>query len=578
MHLCRFKLHSCKPVARKKLHIFSDEQSYVNNLTHLYIYNQLDEKIINKKKKCDENINKYVGKIAIHLKLNKENCNIIFSLPTFLDIFFFNYFKFNLKSKLIFLSNFFNIKTQKKNHFSLKHEKFEKKKVEILTHLCKTLVNSNLQYVHEIRQKYINKHSKLRSSNKKENNIYQNKVNYILHTPIPVYNKTFLQDLLNQTHNLKDLCIVIYIIRNVILFHTFDYSTILDSVLRKVYLYFNEISISVKNNYEHNLTIFSPPTTSDKNKIEKTKTVKIRDLIYSFYQLTYLHKGNKIQFLFLKILIILGRNYAYIGLQNQDTSLNGRNGTNEISTPTLHNPHRTPIANNLYLSNKDIEQLFYLLSKNSYLKLHFMHPLVIQFYIKLFSLDPSVIYFNKLIIKNNNSNYIFCPITLFPKCTLSYLEFLKKEDVKNYFHIFYQTICIKYLLKRKITFQEKFNNFHDFVCRNMSHKIYVNHSVFYKNIINKIINRSFNLYITKVKRRRGREEKRHSNNKWIKQIMNTLYNKFSENYIYDFTKCKFFYLIYIRRIMSANRRNGMILEKKSTSFLPKQTKKKKKKV
>lgn len=67
MYLC-FINFSCKKIPRKKLYKYCDEQTYINKLTHLYIYHYLGSNIVNTKKNiCSENINKYVGKISNHL-------------------------------------------------------------------------------------------------------------------------------------------------------------------------------------------------------------------------------------------------------------------------------------------------------------------------------------------------------------------------------------------------------------------------------------------------------------------------------------------------------------------------------
>ncbi|CAI7721837.1 hypothetical protein PVIIG_01619 [Plasmodium vivax India VII] len=543
--LSRLKSRTCKPAARKKLHIFCDEQSYADNLTRLYIYNQLDGKNTTEKKAYmaymaySENVNKYVGKVTAHLKINRGNGNIIFSVPTFLDIFFFNYFKFNCKSKLVFLHSVLNIKTHEKTQFRPKQEQNEKKKKKILTHLCQILVNSNTNYVQEIRQKYVNKFYQSNDRDKGDLSNQQPKVKCTPHAIIPLSSRrTFMQDILNQTQNLKDLSILICIVRKASSFHTFDCSKIVDALLRKLYSLIHNLSLAVKPNCASSLGHSSSLTLIDKSKIEQTKTVTIRDLLYSFYQLVYLQGGPKIQFIFLKILAILGRGgqgaWGEAAVEAKEANAN----------PTTS----LPPARNLFLSNKDIEQLLFLLSKNAHLNGHFMHPLVMRFYVKLFTLSPSVTYFNKLIKQNGEANYAFCPISMFPKSSPSYLEFLKKTDVKNYFHTFYQTLCIKYLLKRRALFCEKLSSFDHSACPGMTHSPRLSHFVLYQNIVNKIIARSFYLYQEKV------IPKGKYSHKWVHTTTNSARQKYEKNFIYDFTKCKFFYLIYIRAIMRGRRR------------------------
>ncbi|GAB67547.1 hypothetical protein PCYB_121150 [Plasmodium cynomolgi strain B] len=544
--LFRLKSRTCKPAARKKLHIFCDEQSYAENLIRLYIYNQLDGKNTNEKNAYRENINKYVGKVTAHLKINRGNGNIIFSVPTFLDIFFFNYFKFNHKSKLVFLYSVFNIKTQDKAQFCLKQEQNEKKK------------NFNTL---EIRLKYVNKFYQSNDREKRDLTNQQQKVNCPPHAIIPLSNRrTFIQDILNQTQNLKDLSILICIIRKASSFHTFDYSKILDALLRKLYSHISNFSVAVIPNCTRSLRHCAPLTLIDKSKIEQTKTVKIRDLLYSFYQFVYLQRGQKIHFIFLKILAILGKNYAHLGRGGQSAwgeaakEENANEGTTHHPA-TIHPPVTTHSpACNLFLSNKDIEQLFFLLSKNAPLNGHFMHPLVMRFYVKLFALGPTVTYFSKLIKQNSEASYAFCPISMFPKSSPSYLNFLKKTDVKNYFHTFYQTLCIKYLLKRRINFCENMGTFDHSACSGITHSPRLSHFVLYRNIVNKIIARSFYLYQAKV------NPKGKYNHKWMHTTTNRARQKYEKNYIYDFTKCKFFYLTYIRAIIRG-RRSGKPLGK-----------------
>ncbi|CAA9989812.1 conserved Plasmodium protein, unknown function [Plasmodium knowlesi strain H] len=575
----RFKSRICKPVARKKLHIFCDEQSYADNLTRLYIYNELNGKNRNEKGAYRENINKYVGKVSAHLNINKGNGNIIFSVPTFLDIFFFNYFKFNHKAKLVFLYSVLNIKTQEKALLHLKQEQNEKKKKKILTHLCEILLNFDTNYVQEIRLKYINKFYQSNDRENKGLTNQQQKVNYHHHAIIPLSNrKTFIQHIVNQTQNLKDLSILICIIRKASSFHTFECSKILDALLRKVYSHINNFSVTLKPNYACSLRNSEFLSLIDKSKIEQTKTVKIRDLLYSFYQLVYLQPGQKIQFIFLKILAILGNNCAQLGKDDQGVWGEAANETNanEANTnPANTNPANTNRANanpananpantnpatthspahNLFLSNKDIEQLFFLLTKNLHLNGYFMHPLVMLFYVKLFGLTPTITYFKKLIKKNDRASCSFCPISMFPESSQTYLNFLKKTDVQNYFHTFYQTVCIKYLLKRKINFCEHVNNFDHSVCTGMIHSPRLSHFVFYQRIVNKIIARSFYLYQAKI------NPKGKYAHKWIHTITSSARQKYINNYIYDFTNCKFFYLIYIRAIIRG-RRAGKIVGK-----------------
>ncbi|ANQ10053.1 Uncharacterized protein PCOAH_00040640 [Plasmodium coatneyi] len=537
--LSRLKSRICKPAARKKLHIFCDEQSYADNLTRLYIYNQLDGKNTNEKNAYRENVNKYVGKVSAHLKINKGNGNILFSVPTFLDIFFFNYFKLNHKAKLVFLYSVLNIKTEEKAQFRLKKEQNEKKKKKILTHLCEILVNSDTNYVQEIRLKYINKFYQSNDREKRHLTNQQQKVNCNPHAIIPLSNrKTFIQDILNQTQNLKDLSILICIIRKASSFHTFDCSKILDALLRKLYSHINNFSVAVQPNCARSVRHCASLTLTDQNKIEQTKTVKIRDLLYSFYQLVYLQRGPKIQIIFLRILAILGKNYAYLGKDGQGAWGKAANEFHANPTTSTHSP-----VQNLFLCNKDIEQLFFLLSKNAHLNGHFIHPLVMHFYVKLFGLNPAVTYFSKLIKQNGEASCAFCPISMFPKSSPSYLNFLKKTDVKNYFHTFYQALCIKYLLKRKIKFPDHLSSFDHIACSGVTHAPHLSHVLLYQNIINKIITKSFYLYQAKV------NPKGKYTHKWLHTTTNSARQKYGNNYIYHFTNCKFFHLTYVRAII-----------------------------
>ncbi|KJP85412.1 hypothetical protein AK88_04951 [Plasmodium fragile] len=488
-----------KPAPRKKLHIFCDEQSYADNLSRLYIYNQLDAKNTNEKNAYRENVNKFVGKVSAHLKINRGNSNIIFSVPTFLDIFFFNYFKFNHKSKLVFLYS------------------------------------------------YVNKLYELNERGKKDITIHQQKVNCHSRAIIPLTNRTtFILDILNQIHNLKDLSILICIIRKASSFHTFDCSKILDALLRKIYSHVINFSVAVKPNCA-NVRHFPSLTLIDKNKIEQIETVKIRDLLYTFYQLVYLQPGQKIQFIFLKILAILGKNYAHLAKNYAYLGRDDHAAWGEATDETN--------ASNLLLSNKDIEQLLFLLSKNTHLNGHFMHPLVMHFYVKLFALDPAVTYSIKLIKQNSKTSYAFCPISTFPQSTSSYLKFIKKTDVKNFFHTFYQALCIKYLLKRKINFCENLSSCDHSPYSCMTHSPCLTHFVLYQNIVNKIIARSFYLYQAKI------NPKGKYTHKWVYTTANSARQKYEKNYIYDFTNCKFFYLIYIRAIIRG-RRTGKPLAKR----------------
>ncbi|EUD67823.1 hypothetical protein C922_02012 [Plasmodium inui San Antonio 1] len=509
--LSRVKLRICKAAARKKLHIFCDEQSYADNLIRLYIYNELDRKTTNEKNPYRENVSKYVGKVTAHLKINRGNGNIIFSVATFLDIFFFNYFKFNHKSKLVFLYS-------------------------------------------EIRLKYVNKFFQANDKEKRDLITQQQKLNCHSHAIIPLSNRrTFIQDILNQTENLKDLSILICIIRKASSFHTFDCSKILDSLLRKLYSHINNFAVAVKPNGAYSLRYCASLILIDKIKIEQTKTVKIRDLLYSFYQLVYLQRGQKIQFIFLRILAILGKNYAHLARGGQGAWGKAANEANENEANANHATTHSP-ACNLFLSNKDIEQLFFLLSKNAHLNGHFMHPLVMHFYVKLFSLGPAVTYFSKLIKQNGEASYAFCPISMFPKSSPAYLKFLKKSDVKNHFHTFYQTLSIKYLLKRKINFCENRSSIDHSACSGITDSPRLSHFVLYQNIVNKIIARSFYLYQAKI------NPKGKYTHKWLHTTTNSAREKYEKNYLYDFTKCKFFYLIYIRAIIRG-RRSGKPLGK-----------------
>ncbi|KAI4836275.1 hypothetical protein MKS88_004065 [Plasmodium brasilianum] len=542
MNLCLVKLLSCKKVTRQRLYKFCDEQNYLINLTRTYIYDYLESKLTNKKKEYNENINKYVGKIANHLKINKENSNIIFSLQKILDIFFFNYFEFNYKSKLIFLYTILNTKNGEKDGSSLSERIIQEKKKYILKNLCKILLQYDIYYVNEIRQKYITKFIQIEKDNKKDYFFFQKKEIFHSYSLVPFNKKTFMYDLVNNAQNLKDLSILIYILRNIFTIYKIQYSKLLDKVLRKFYLYFKELSLVLEHSNRDHLYNYSLLPLKDQNKIEQTQNIKTRDIIYSFYQLTYINNNKKYQFLFLKILAIVNKYYMHIHIKSEDQSQAATNATDVVTVSRTQN-----VLKNLFLVNKDIEQLFFLLNKNCYFKYYFVPLLVTHFYLKLFSLDSCIIYFHKLFKKNYKKNYMLFPVDLCPVTILSYVETLKKKDVKNYFHTFYQILCIKYLLKKKKTTCEIFNYVYNNYLLNNKFG-YVNFSIFYKNIINKIITCSFNLYLSKYYKHKGTH-----NSKCTKIDMPSSFFKYEENYIYHFSKCKFFYLIYLKRIIKKRR-------------------------
>ncbi|SBS85702.1 conserved Plasmodium protein, unknown function [Plasmodium ovale curtisi] len=582
MNLCSPKLRSCKKITRKRLYTFCDEHIYVRNLMDLYIYNYLEAKIVHKKDTYSENVNRYVGKITNHLKINRENPNIVFSLQSILDIYFFNYFEFNYNSKLIFLYNILNTKNNQTCSFSSNGKRVQKKKEEVLNNLCTILLKYDIHYVHEIRKGYIKKFIQLKKENKKDSSFSHEIECSPNCSLVPFYKKTFAEDLVNHAQNVRDVCTIIFIIRNIFCIYKFDYSRLLDSVLSKFYLYFmgtfakaeqcnsgSNVSMSsqqwrLSRQYPQPQVLPRPTlqqySPNDGGKLQGAKNIKLRDIIYAFYQLTNLKNSAKNQFIFLKLLAIVNINYKRTDIRGvgnyPNTAITAITAitASQDSTANTHN-----YLKNVFLSNKDIEQLFFLFNKNCYIKYYFVPLILTQFYLKLFSLDSSIIYFHKL-FKRNHKNCILLPVHLCPMTTLTYFEFLNKADVKNFFHTFYQTVCIKYLLKKK-TASEKLNYLHETYLNN--HLPYVNYIVFYKNVLNKLIARSFQMYISKFERK-GR------NNIYAKKIMNISYFKYTKNSIYDFSKCKFFYLIYIKRTIK-KRRNEKC---KKSNFLKHSFKKK----
>ncbi|CAD2102692.1 conserved Plasmodium protein, unknown function [Plasmodium vinckei lentum] len=441
MYLC-FINFSCKKIPRKKLYKYCDEQTYINNLTYLYIYYHLGSKIVNTKKNTyNENINKYVGKISNHLKINKNNSNLAYSLQSIWDIFIFNYFEFSYNYKLVFLYNiFYTINKNENQPPSLNDKRYQKKKHEILNNISKILLTYDLLYIFQIRNLYVKKFIEINKDNKKNYlHLLENESNQ-KYSLVLFHKKTFIENLVESAKNIKDLSILISIIRNVFsIYHKFDFTRLLDNILKKFYLFFKNISIIENTDqvkYLNNITHI------DKHKkIEHTKNIKLRDIIYSFYQFINLKNEKKYQFIFLKALSIVNQNYKYI----YDNSFN----------------------------------------------------------------------------------------------TLSYIKFLNKINLKNNFHTFYQAICIKYLLKKK---NYKNLNSLNKTCETINYP-YINYIIFYKNAINKIIDQSFNDYISKLEQK----EKLNYNN--LKIIMNNSYFKYSENFIYNFSQNKFFYLIYLKQII-----------------------------
>ncbi|CRH01569.1 conserved Plasmodium protein, unknown function [Plasmodium relictum] len=510
------KYFCSRKIIRKKLYNFCDEQNYINNLIKIYIYNNLESKIYNKK--YNENINRYVGQIINHLKVNKDNSNILFSLQTILDIFFFNYFNFNNNYKILFLYNILKINNEK--YFYLK-ERTERKK-EILNNLCKIILKYNLNYVYKVKYQYINFFFQL---NKDRNRYFPEEKKYLNYSIVPLFNKTFIEDLISNAQNIKDLCIIIFITKNILSIHKFDYSRILDQVLRQFYIYIKRISLY--NNINSNNCVIS---LNDKNILQGNKNIKLRDIIYIIYQVIFLKNSVKNHFLFFKILDKV--NYIYMHNNVKSNNFN---------------------LKNLYLSNKDIEQLLFLFNKSFYFKFYFIPILINQFSLRLFSQNPSINFMYKLFKQVYKNNNILFPIDF---CDATYLEFLRKTDSNNSLQTFFQALCIKYLLKKKV-----FNEESKYFCIYLSKNKFpcINYFIFFKNTINKIIFHSFNLFISKLKQKHI----------CIKKKANTFFQKYSDNYIYDFSKSKYFYLIYIKRIIKKDKymKNKYILRKKKKKKL-----------
>ncbi|SCM06427.1 conserved Plasmodium protein, unknown function [Plasmodium chabaudi chabaudi] len=542
MYLC-FTNFSCKKIPRKKLYKYCDEQTYISNLTYLYIYYNLGPKIGNTKKNTyNENINKYVGKISNHLKINKHNSNLVYSLQNIWDIFIFNYFQFSYNYKLVFLYNiFYTINKNENQPTSLNDKRYQKKKHENLNNISKILLTYDILYVFQIRNLYVKKFIDINKDNKKNYlHLLENETNQ-KYSLVPFHKKTFIEHLVESAKNIKDLSILISIIRNIFsIYHKFDYTKLLDNILKKFYLFFKNISIigsTDQTKYLNNITHIDKHT-----QIEHTKNIKLRDIIYSFYQFINFKNEKKYQFIFLKAISIVNQNYKYIYDNPVDNNLSQTNK----SLPTQEINNQTDITN-LFLSNKDIEQLFFLMSNNSYVKYYFAPLLVTQFYLKFFFSKnlQSVLYTHKLFTKNYKNINITFPIYFFQFNTLSYIKFLNQISLKNNFHTFYQAICIKYLLKKKN--HENLNSLNK-TCGTVNYP-YINYIIFYKNAINKIINQSFNDYISKLEQK----EKLNYNN--LKTIMNNSYFKYSENFIYNFSQNKFFYLIYLKQIIKKNMYN-----------------------
>ncbi|ETB56420.1 hypothetical protein YYC_05566 [Plasmodium yoelii 17X] len=543
MYLC-FTNFSCKKIPRKKLYKYCDEQTYINNLTHLYIYQYLGSNIVNTKKNIyKENINKYVGKISNHLKINKNNSNLVYSLQNIWDIFIFNYFEFSYNYKLVFLHNIFYTINKNENYpTSLNDKRYQTKKKEILNKISKILLTYDLLYIFQIRNLYIKRFIQINKDNKRSYHHLLEKESNQNYSLILFHKKTFIEHLIESAKTVKDLSILISIIRNIFsIYHKFDPTGLLNNILKKFYLFFKNISIrenttQIKylNNNNNTHTIIH---INKQKKIEHTKNIKLRDIIYSFYQFINLKNEKKYQFVFLKILSIVNQNYKYIYDNSVDNNLSQ---TNKL-LPTQEINKQTDITN-LFLSNKDIEQLFFLMTNNCYVKYYFAPLLVSQFYLKLFFSKnlQSVLYIHKLFTKNYKNINITFPIYFFQFNTLYYTKFLNQISLKNNFHTFYQAICIKYLLKKKKNY-ENLNSLNE--TYGTVNYPYINYIIFYKNIINKIIEQSFNDYISKL------EHKEKLNYKNLKVIMNNSYFKYSENFIYIFSQNKFFYLIYLKQII-----------------------------
>ncbi|SOV81448.1 conserved Plasmodium protein, unknown function [Plasmodium sp. gorilla clade G3] len=600
MNFCLKNYFSSIKHCRKKLYEFCDEKEYIYKLTHEYIYKHIElikynKDILNEKEnesyiyiKNNINVNKYVGKIINHLKVNKGNRGLIYFLPTVVDIYFFNYFQLNYKYKLLFLYNILNINNVK--CFVSTHQSIEKKKIYFLDNFCKILLYNDIYtYINQIHIIYIKKYVQ---EEKKKGNIkanikeheedtsynllYQNedkngdsKNNNI----IPFHKKNILDNLLSYVQNAKDLCIFLFIVRNINAIHSFCYGKLLDKVLKNLYLFIINgnilINTHIYNSNYHNKDTHKYGYYNNYNNIHNNyninnnlfyniNSLKMRDIIYIFYQLIYLKNSYKYIFIFIKILNIINKKFFYIN----------KNIYNVIYTKyILH------ILHMLYLSNTDIEQLLFLVNQNIYIQQFFIPLILTHFYFKSFSNHNnfhSLIYFNKLLKKNYPyQNNILLPVDIVPlQSIISYLENFKKVETQNYFNTFYQMLCIKFLLKRAKTKKKQKKKQDDIDDDNQNikylynythgfyHPLNINYFIFYKYIISKLINHSFNLYLSKV------EEK----NKCLKESIHYLFVKYQDNYIYEFTKSKYFYYIYLQEAIK--RKKNKKKKKKKKKWTP----------
>ncbi|KNG76493.1 hypothetical protein PFMG_02660, partial [Plasmodium falciparum IGH-CR14] len=381
-----------------------------------YIYNSIElikyNKDVLKEKENDSyiytknniNVNKYVGKIINHLKVNKGNSGLIYFLPTVVDIYFFNYFQLNYKYKLLFVYNILNINNVK--CFVSTHQSIEKKKTHFLNNFCKILLYNDIySYINQVHIIYIkkkkeqeqkekgkgkgNKRELQKEKDKSYNLLYQNEAknrDCQNNNIIPFYKKNILDHLLSHVQNAKDLCIFLFIVRNINAIHSF--------LLRKI--------------------------------IRQVDIVPVQ-------------------------------------------------------------------------------------------------------------------------------------------CIISYLQNFKKVETQNYFNTFYQMLCIKFLLKRgktKKRKKKKHDDYNDHNDQNIKylfnytngfyHPLNINYFIFYKYIINKLINHSFNLYVSKVEKK----------NKCLKESIHYLFVKYQDNYIYEFTKSKYFYYIYLKEVIKRKKKKKKKMDSK----------------
>ncbi|ETW40667.1 hypothetical protein PFNF135_04971 [Plasmodium falciparum NF135/5.C10] len=606
MNFCLKNYFSSIKHCRKKLYEFCDEKEYIYKLTHEYIYKHIElikynKDILNEKEnesyiyiKNNINVNKYVGKIINHLKVNKGNSGLIYFLPTVVDIYFFNYFQLNYKYKLLFVYNILNINNVK--CFVSTHQSIEKKKTHFLNNFCKILLYNDIySYINQVHIIYIkkkkeqeqkekgkgkgkgNKRELQKEKDKSYNLLYQNEAknrDCQNNNIIPFYKKNILDHLLSHVQNAKDLCIFLFIVRNINAIHSFCYGKLLDKVLKNLYLFIingnvlinthinnnnnnknNHYKDTHKNGYYNNYNNIHNNYNANNNLLYNINSLKMRDIIYIFYQLIYLKNNNKYIFILIKILNIINKKFFYI---------------NKKIYNVIYTKYILDILHILYLSNTDIEQLLFLVNKNIYIQQFFIPLILTHFYLKSYSNHnnfPSLIYFNKLFKKNYPyKNNILLPVDIVPvQCIISYLQNFKKVETQNYFNTFYQMLCIKFLLKRgktKKRKKKKHDDYNDHNDQNIKylfnytngfyHPLNINYFIFYKYIINKLINHSFNLYVSKV------EEK----NKCLKESIHYLFVKYQDNYIYEFTKSKYFYYIYLKEVIKRKKKKKKKMDSK----------------